>query len=134
MRELLTGGANLIGFTDGSWKRKNSSIQAGIGGLILEPSGDAIYTFSGPSKAIDAFETEWEALIILIKNFVKSEWKSKSLQIFSDSRNTICRFLEKLANPCKDDNRVLAQLIRGVDIKANYIPRELNFQADNFAK
>lgn len=133
-KELFSCGSKLIGFCDGSWKEKSSGIEAGLGGLIFKETGEAILSFYGPSQAANSFDSEWEALTLLGKTFVDSEWSSLQLTIFTDSRQVYCKFLELSIKAHHLGNSKEHAFLSCQNIRVKYISSELNFRADLLAK
>ena len=133
-QELLSCGTELIGFVDGSWKRRQDNIHAGIGGVIFKDSGEAIFSFFGPSKAESSQETEWEAFSFLVSNFVGSEWSKHHITIFTDCSNIYCKYLELSSTSQALKLNEQNIFLRLLNLKVKCIPSELNAKADCLAK
>ena len=133
-KELFSCGTSLVGFTDGSWNKKSNCLKAGIGGLIFKNSGEAIFSFFGPTVADNSFEAEWDALDYLGNAFVNSEWKDLQLTIFTDSRKACGKFLELSISSQKGESAKKKDFLMFRNIRVKFIPSELNFRADRLAK
>lgn len=134
LKELALNGPSLTGFIDGSWKAHANSFQAGIGGFIQDKKGNIIFTFSGPIAASNPFEAEWKALEYMVQSFLNSPWRHVSLVIHTDSRNVICKFLEKVSLCKVDEKQDWNYDARQSNIGVNFVPSEFNFKADSLAK
>lgn len=141
IKEIISTGAALKGFVDGSWKEFPSKIQAGIGGFIQNIKGDIIFTFSGPVSAHSPFDSEWSALVFLVSSFLKSSWNHLTLKVFTDSRKVVCRYLEEVSSLNKHPE-FRGNLYAGharisgehANISVNFVPSEINHKADFLAK
>lgn len=131
-KELLRCGSSLIGFVDGSWKGDSNGNIAGMGGLIFKNSGDAIFSFSGPTQAACPFEAEWNAFIFLVNEFARSAWVRCELTILTDCSKIYCKFLEITST--SQDMMSSNSVLNLNNIKVKPIASELNSKADNLAK
>ncbi|KAL1810148.1 hypothetical protein ACET3Z_027138 [Daucus carota] len=51
----------------------------------MDKTGSVIFTFSGPVDSSSPKDAEWKALGFLIQSVATSNWKDKSIRIYSDS-------------------------------------------------
>ena len=117
-----------IGFIDASWKLKNESILAGIGGFLVSKDGDIKFIFSGPAVQASVFDTELEALHFLLNSYRQSDVKHNKLAVFSDSSKLVHHF-----NACKlSDFGLLSKWI--TKVRLVFVERSINYIADQLSK
>ncbi|KAK1401004.1 hypothetical protein POM88_000609 [Heracleum sosnowskyi] len=135
-KNLWTENSSLMGFIDGSWKKRvNQDDIAGIGGHLYDREGNMILMFSGPVSTTSALVSEMEALWFLLEKINNSPWSQSKVKIHSDCQEPIDIIQEsKFSNNShwllsKD----LLSLMGSINFELIKIPRMLNDNADSLA-
>lgn len=130
---LMNVNFKFISFIDGSWKASRNHVHAGIGGLLFNHSGEAIFSFSGPILAANPAETEWGALKFLLEAIKNKSWKAFSILIYTDCKYLLSKLAEILVDS-NEESDMWRSIIRSYGIQIKLIPSDLNMLADHLAK
>lgn len=126
---------DLVCSVDGAWgPDPKGSFGGGISGNIKDKLGSLCYVFSGPCSTSISSEAELKAILHLVELWLKGCFISKKLVICSDSREAInlCKVGFFKGFPILVQNREVISIFRD-HISLDYVPRELNSDADNLA-
>ncbi|KAL1811376.1 hypothetical protein ACET3Z_021441 [Daucus carota] len=134
VKEIKDNADGLVGFVDGSFKKKGNSIQVGIGGIICKNSSEIIYSFSGASAANISLEAEWNALVFMVKSFAGSQWKGHTLTTYTDCLKLVNNVLEILTSSCFEEGKDLKEIDQFLKIGLKFVRSDLNYEADYLAK
>lgn len=127
--------SDLLCFTDGAWKlNQNNTVEAGIGGFIMNKNHQVIFIFSGPSLQVNAYETEKEALSFLLSQIEVSSHATASFTFLLDSTLVVNQInKQKRTTPVQDFCiKVKNDLLHCSNFIS--IPRSVNSEADSLAK
>lgn len=85
-------------------------------------------------------DSEWSALVFLVKSFLQSSRKHLTLQIFTDRRKVVCKYLEVVSLGKQPEYRGNPDVGHGdifvghANISVSFIPSEINHKEDFLAK
>lgn len=107
----------------------------GIGGNIKSDAGSILHVFSGKIEVTGSLEAECEAILYVANLCLLNKVSAKRIVICSDSSNAIeaVRTGLRMYMPLKGIPKDLYKLL-GHQIFLNYVPRELNEEANVLAK
>ena len=134
IKDLKEQADDLVGFIDGSCKKRGNVIKAGRGGIIFNKNDEAIFTFSEPITASTPYEAEWQAFIYLVQALENSVWRNNSILIYSDCMDVVRDALEISVGINQRGSREVTDIIRKIRWKIKHIPSDLNITADQLAK
>lgn len=128
---------NLVGFVDGSLKKIGlGHTISGIGGYIINKQGSVLFIFSGPSQKTTCYDVEFEALNLLVDNFIQQNLRDRQLTVFTDSSNLVHNINQR--KEVTDGDRLgdedLYHKCYTNNINVININRDHNVEADRLAK
>lgn len=125
----------LVCEVDGAWDAiKCSPNKGGIGGRITNNKGKIVYIFSGPVTVDSSLEAEIEAITHMFHIIKKPSLEGKSTVICSDSALALKAF--RVGNSKLVKQEILDYALSRMDqnVTLNFVPRDLNENADSLAK
>ena len=132
--DFLKADSELISFVDGSWKIRGDRCVSGMGGLIFNQKGEAIFSFAGPTPANSPLEAECAAAKFLLESFGKSLWKNASLLVYSDSMELIRQIWDFQLKNTVAQHFDFPDFIRFAKLKFRHLDSHWNSRADYLAK
>ena len=126
----------LLGFIDGSYKRKsNDHTYIGIGGLLRSKEGTTKLIFSGPVLAESSYDAEVQALSCILNHICASHIQLHECMLLSDCSVLVNNVLKLKSGSLWEKNLQFLQLNDALHkVNISYIPRRLNSSADWLAK
>lgn len=99
----------------------------------MRPSGEAIFSFSGPTKASSYEKAEWNAFRHLLLEISKKKWREPAFIIYSDYNKLLCKLADIFSEDTDNHDR-WREIIRSRNIFLKLIPVDLNFKVDRLEK
>lgn len=123
-----------MGFIDGAWKKDVAGqVKAGIGGFLLSKSNSLVFIFSGPSTQSTPYDTELEALVYLMGEIARSEFREAQIAILTDSKslvNNMYRYRSEVTEVAASSQ--VNKLFQSINLV--HAERVFNSAADSLAK
>lgn len=122
---------------DGAWGVASTKQKTGggIGGTIKNKSGTLTHVFTGPVAVHTSQAVEIEAIVHVLRLVLERKIANQSIVICSDSTTVI----EEISMGLKQNMPVAGPLhnlanMLGSVVHLNFVPRDLNANADSLAK
>ena len=107
---------------------------SGMGGLIFNQKGEAIFSFAGPTLDNSPLEAECAAAKFLLESFEKSSWKHASLLVYSDSMELKRQLWDFQLKNSAAQHFNFSGFIHFAKLKFRHLENHWNSRADFLAK
>lgn len=120
---------------DGAWYVSDLGPMGGIGGQVLNRTGNIIYSFAGPLKVRNSLEAEIEAILHVVNLVIEKKFQNGKMVICSDSTEALAQIRNGLPfySPIHGQISNLKSMVNN-NFFLDFVSRDLNENADSLAK
>jgi len=122
----------MCGFCDASVAAQDDGRVAGVGGIILDPSGRTVVRISRRSADCEPFEAEIAALEATVDAAAGLDEGARRIRVYTDCDALVALWLQRRSDPRLHGVRALARRLRGFQLYC--LPRRHNQAAHRLAR
>lgn len=125
---------NYVGFIDGAWKTSQiNTLQAGIGGFIMNNKRSISFEFSGPATGNTPKDVELQALQYSCQAIQGNDNIEGKIMIATDS-SELAQQIQRLQTKPAHEQVQETQISNLRSIQISHLNRDFNKEADRLAK